>query len=153
MSEELEKLRGDHKMKLSQILKRSWKYIKKEVWWIIFAAILICANVAVDIILPQIVIQFVSYLDESNIGNATMNVIIGMAVGYLGFALVEQALMYIQSIVLQKSGQKIVYNLRMEVFTHIENMSQNQFNDMPVGSLVTRVANYTASMSDLFTDN
>ena len=54
--------------------------------------------------------------------------------------------------ILQKSGQRIVYNLRMEVFEHIERMSQNQFNEMPVGSLVTRVANYTASMSDLFTD-
>ena len=31
-------------------------------------------------------------------------------------------------------------------------MSQNQFNEMPVGSLVTRVANYTQSMSDLFTN-
>ena len=40
----------------------------------------------------------------------------------------------------------------MEVFEHIENMSQNQFNIMPVGSLVTRLANYTTSMSDLFTN-
>ena len=48
--------------------------------------------------------------------------------------------------------EKIVYNLRMEVFEHIENMSQNQFNMMPVGSLVTRVANYTTAMSDLFTN-
>ena len=40
----------------------------------------------------------------------------------------------------------------MDVFTHIQNMSQNQFNEMPVGSLVTRVCNYTQSMSDLFTN-
>ena len=31
-------------------------------------------------------------------------------------------------------------------------MSLNQFNEMPVGSLVTRVTSYTASMSDLFTN-
>ena len=53
---------------------------------------------------------------------------------------------------LQHSGQRIIYRMRMEVFTHIENMSQNQFDEMPVGSLVTRVASYTASMSDLFTN-
>ena len=52
---------------------------------------------------------------------------------------------------LQHTGQKIIYKLRMDVFTHIENMSQNQFNEMPVGSLVTRVASYTSSMSELFT--
>ena len=49
--------------------------------------------------------------------------------------------------VLQKAGQRIVYKLRMEVFEHIEHMSQNQFNEMPVGSLVTRVVSYTASCS------
>ena len=54
--------------------------------------------------------------------------------------------------ILQRIGQRIIYQLRVEVFTHIENMSLNQFNEMPVGSLVTRVANYTASMSDLFTN-
>ena len=42
--------------------------------------------------------------------------------------------------------------LRTQVFEHIENMSQNQFDEMPVGSLVTRVASYTTSMSDLFTN-
>ena len=53
---------------------------------------------------------------------------------------------------LQKAGQRIIYALRTDVFTHIEGMSQNQFSEMPVGSLVTRVASYTQSMSDLFTD-
>ena len=53
---------------------------------------------------------------------------------------------------LQHVGQRIIYGMRVEVFSHIENMSQNQFNEMPVGSLVTRVCSYTASMSDLFTN-
>lgn len=51
-----------------------------------------------------------------------------------------------------KAGQNIIYRLRTEVFEHIEKLSQNQFDEMPVGSLVTRVASYTASMSDLFTN-
>jgi ATP-binding cassette subfamily B protein len=53
---------------------------------------------------------------------------------------------------LQKAGQRIIIKLRTDVFTHIMNMSLNQFTEMPVGSLVTRVANYTQSMSDLFTN-
>ncbi len=65
---------------------------------------------------------------------------------------VSQIMIYFESMLLQKAGQRIVYKLRMEVFEHIENMSQNQFNMMPVGSLVTRVANYTTALSDLFTN-
>ena len=59
--------------------------------------------------------------------------------------------MYFESKILQNCGQRIVYRLRNEIFQHIENMSLNQFTEMPVGSLVTRVTSYTASMSDLFT--
>lgn len=67
-------------------------------------------------------------------------------------SLINQAFLYFESMILQKAGQKIIYNLRMEVFEHIENMSLDQLNDMPVGSLVTRVCSYTTSMSDLFTN-
>ena len=149
---ELEKLRGDHKMKLSQILRRSWKYVKQEIWWIVFALFFIGINVGIEVALPLFTKRFVEYLSEENIANTTIQIIIGIAGGYLGLAVIGQGIGYLQAIILQKAGQRIVYNLRMEVFTHIENMSQNQFNEMPVGSLVTRVANYTASMSDLFTD-
>ena len=151
-AQDLEKLRGDHKMKLSQILKRSWKYVKKEIGWIIFALFFIGINVGLDVVLPLLVKYFMECLDDANIVNTTVNMLIWIAAGHLGIAITGQVVLYFQSIILQKSGQRIVYRLRMEVFTHIENMSQNQFNEMPVGSLVTRVANYTASMSDLFTD-
>ena len=67
-------------------------------------------------------------------------------------SVISQVMIYFESMLLQKAGQRIVYKLRMEVFEHIENMSQNQFNAMPVGSLVTRVANYTTALSDLFTN-
>lgn len=149
-NEDLEKLRGDHKMKLSQILKRSWKYVKKEVGWIILSLVFIAINVVVDVILPQFIMLFVDKL--SDVANTTLSMVMGIVVGYTVLSIANQGLLYIQSMVLQKAGQRIVYALRMEVFEHIERMSQNQFNEMPVGSLVTRVANYTASMSDLFTD-
>lgn len=150
MSQDLEKLRGDHKMKLSQILKRSWKYVKKEVGWIILSLVLIGINVGVDVILPQLIMMFVDKL--SDVMNTTLSVVMGIVIGHFSLSIANQGILYLQSILLQKAGQRIVYNIRMEVFEHIERMSQNQFNEMPVGSLVTRVANYTASMSDLFTD-
>ena len=150
MSQDLEKLRGDHKMKISQILKRSWKYIKGEVGWIILSLLFIGLNVGIDVVLPQLIMKFVDKLKDAT--NAPFSIVMGIVIGYISLSVVNQVLLYFQSMILQKSGQRIVYKLRMEIFEHIERMSQNQFNEMPVGSLVTRVANYTASMSDLFTD-
>ena len=52
--------------------------------------------------------------------------------------------------VLQKMGQKIIYEMREEVFTHIHNLSLNFFNLTPVGKLVTRVSNDTEAIHELF---
>lgn len=150
MSEEQEKLAGDRKMSIFEILRHSSHYIAAEKWWILLSLLLIILNVGVDILLPLMTSRFVEIL-KNDVGNTALEVLMGVVAGYGALGLANQIIRYFQSMVLQKAGQRIVYNLRMEVFTHIENMSQNQFNQMPVGSLVTRVCNYTSAVSDLFT--
>lgn len=53
--------------------------------------------------------------------------------------------------ILQKMGQRIIYSMREQVFSHIESLSLNFFNTTPVGKLVTRVSNDTESINELFT--
>jgi len=50
---------------------------------------------------------------------------------------------YFQTILLHYSGQKIIYNIRDEVFTHMQSLSVEFYNQNPVGRLVTRVTNDT----------
>ena len=152
--EEFEKamLHGDRKIPFFTLLKRTLAYAKGDMWRIVLALIVVAINVVIDLFLPIIQKQFVDYLDSEHIQNAVLSIIIGMAVGFIAIALVNKIISYLMSLLLQKAGQNIVERLRMDVFSHIENMSQNQLNEMPVGSLVTRVANYTAAVSNLFTD-
>lgn len=150
MDEELLKLKGDHHMKNSEIIKRSFGYVKSELPLIIVSLLMILVNVALSSLLPVIFQQFIDTLEDTT--NVILRDIIFLAVGYFVINVFNQAFLYFESMILQKVGQKIIYSLRVEVFKHIENMSLNQFNDMPVGSLVTRVANYTSAMSTLFTD-
>ncbi|WDV44924.1 ABC transporter ATP-binding protein [Clostridiaceae bacterium M8S5] len=58
---------------------------------------------------------------------------------------------YFQAVLLQKSGQKIIYNIRNEIFTHIEGLSTNYFNNNPVGRLVTRITNDTETLNEMYT--
>ncbi len=57
----------------------------------------------------------------------------------------------LDSWILQKMGQKIVYTLREETFAHIHSLSLSFFNTTPVGKLVTRVSNDTEAVNELFT--
>ena len=149
MAEDNEKLFGDKKIPMNIMIKRLMRYILPEWKSFLLAFFLIVLNVGVEVILPLFLKEFTDAIADYN---TALSFIIGLSLGYLGICVINQVFIYFESMILQKTGQRIVYKLRMEVFEHIENMSQNQFNIMPVGSLVTRVANYTTSMSDLFTN-
>ena len=71
---------------------------------------------------------------------------------YGGILVASMLCTYFQSIILQKTGQKILSALRQDLFTHIESLSHDQLNKIPVGKLVTRVANDTNAISMMFTN-
>lgn len=149
MTSQKDLLMGHKKIPLTTMMKRTFHYIKPEIWNFVLALFLIAINVGLDVLLPL----FVSYVIDVLKGDVIdLSVIVIAVLAYFVLSLINQLFLFFESMILQKSGQKIIYNLRVEVFSHIENMSINQFNDMPVGSLVTRVCNYTSSMSDLFTN-
>ena len=149
MAEDNEKLFGDKKIPMKVMLKRLMHYILPEWKAFVLAFLLIVINVAIDVALP-LALRYTT--DELGKASPSLSFVINLTAGWFALSVISQIIIYFESMILQKTGQRIVYKLRMEVFEHIENMSQNQFNIMPVGSLVTRVANYTTSMSDLFTN-
>lgn len=148
MAEDLEKLKGDKKIPFRIMWKRMVSYVKPEIGFLILALFLVLLHVAIQIAVPYFMSVLTDNLQSENI---SLKIILMISIGCLILAVVGQVFVYIESIILQKAGQRIVYRLRMEVFEHIENMSQNQFNEMPVGSLVTRAVSYTSAISELFT--
>lgn len=146
---EMQAFTGETKLPLKTTLKRTFGYLKPQLPRFITALILIVLNVAFDVALP---IFISSACDNLKSNSVNLNFIIGLAVGYVGIGAVNQIVLYAESMLLQRAGQSIVANIRLEVYDHIQNLSQSQLDKMPVGSLVTRVASYTASLSDLFTE-
>ena len=142
-------LTGETPMPLKVTLKRTFRYLKPQLPRFIVALALIVLNVAFDIVMPLFVSSATDSLQSNSVN---LNFIIGLAVGYVAIGAVNQIVLYVLSMLLQKAGQSIVANIRMEVFGHIQSLSHGQLDKMPVGSLVTRVASYTASLSDLFSE-
>ena len=75
-------------------------------------------------------------------------IMVGM---YAGILIVSMVGAYVQAIVLQKTGQRIISHLREDLFTHIESLSHEQMNEIPIGKLVTRITNDTNAISLMFT--
>lgn len=58
---------------------------------------------------------------------------------------------YGQVIILNYTSQKIIFNLRQEIFSHIQSLSISYFDRNPIGRLVTRVANDTETLNEMYT--
>ncbi len=148
-AEDLDKLKGDKKIPAKVMLKRTWSYVKPEWPSLLLAMLLVILGVVIDIAFPLFMKQLTDTLNTPT--SETLKIILMITIGYFGASLIFGVISYFEAMILQKAGQRVVEKLRMEVFDHILHMSQNQFNEMPVGSLVTRVVSYTSSLSELFT--
>lgn len=58
---------------------------------------------------------------------------------------------YAQVYILNFVGQKVIFDLRAEIFSHIQSLSLSFFNKNPIGKLVTRATNDMNNISELFT--
>jgi ATP-binding cassette subfamily B protein/subfamily B ATP-binding cassette protein MsbA len=58
---------------------------------------------------------------------------------------------YIQVYILYFTGQKIIFNMRKELFSHLQKLSLSFFDRNPVGRLVTRVTNDMENLNEMYT--
>ena len=130
------------------MIKRSFGYIKPEIKTFILTFVFIIFNVVLSVALPLFIGEITKNLKSNQIN---LEYIIFLVIVYFILNFLNQIFLYFETMILQKAGQRIIYKLRMEVYEHVLELSSSQLNHMPVGSLVTRVANYTTSVSDLFT--
>ena len=132
----------------AEIVRRLLQYAKP--FWKDFVLVffIMLLSIAYDIISPWLVgeIQNVVKTDFE------LNTLFAMVAVYGGILLVSITCTYFQAMILQRVGQKILSKIRQDVFTHIEKLSHEQLNNIPVGKLVTRVTNDPNNISYMFTN-
>jgi len=70
---------------------------------------------------------------------------------FLGIIVLDFILNFSQQMIMEYSGQKIMHDFRMKLFTHIQDMPVSYFNQNPVARLVTRTTNDVQNMQEMFT--
>lgn len=138
----------DRNMSDKEIAKRLLVYAKPFSGSFILVCFIMLFSIAYDIISPLLV----GRIEEMIKHDFEMKSLLIAVVVYAGVLVVSLVCTYIQSILLQKTGQKIMSNIRQDLFMHIESLSHAQLNKIPVGKLVTRVTNDTNAISMMFTN-
>lgn len=137
----------DRKMKDGELLRRLFAYAKPYWKSFVLVGVVMLLSISYDVIAPILVSQ----IEKTVKSNFELSALLWRVGLYAGILIVSLAASYIQSIVLQTTGQKIVSALREDTFKHIESLSHAQLSQIPVGKLVTRVSNDTGTISMMFT--
>ena len=150
MKNKKEAIGFDRNIPDSEIIKRLLKYAKP--YWKNFVLVLLIMlfTISYDIVAPLLVGNIQGLIKNENGFN--LNELIIKVVIYAGILIISLISTYLQAIILQKTGQKIISNIREDLFTHIEKLSHEQLYHIPVGKLVTRVTNDTNGVSMMFTN-
>ena len=138
----------DRNMKDGEITKRLLKYARPYLKNFIFVGLIMLFSIAYDIISPLII----GNIEEMIKGDFELKKLYSSVILYASILVVSLVCTYVQAIVLQKTGQRIVSTIRQDLFEHIERLSHEQLNNIPVGKLVTRVTNDTNAISMMFTN-
>ena len=131
-----------------EILRRLFGYAKPYLKQFVVVGFLVLFSISYDIASPLIV----GYIEELVGGDFALRSLYGSVAVYGGVLVFSMGSTYLQAVILQRVGQRIISDLREDLFTHIESLSHGQLNDIPVGKLVTRVTNDTNAISMMFTN-
>ena len=148
MRHKTDKREFDRNMTDKVIIRRLLGYGKPYIGQFVLGLVMMLISIAYDLLSPIIVGQ-IEELVKGEFQLADLFLRVGL---YAGILIVSLVSTYLQTMILQKVGQKILSDLREDVFTHIESLSHEQLNNIPVGKLVTRVTNDTNGICMLFTN-
>lgn len=138
----------DRNMPDGEIVRRLLRYAKPYWKSFILVFFIMILSIVYDLVSPLIVGK-IQGLIKNDFELSQLYAMVGV---YAGILIVSLICTYLQAMILQKTGQKILSKIRLDVFTHIEKLSHEQLNNIPVGKLVTRAVNDPNAISYMFTN-
>ncbi len=135
------------------IIKRLLSYANPYVGAFVLTFTLMIFAVGFQLLEPFLIGRSVDVISEApaDFGEVISRLSIILTVFVLS-VIAAAVLEYLQTMILQKAGQSIIYNMREVAFTHVERQDIEYFNKVPTGKLVTRVANDTNKLNEMYTD-
>lgn len=140
--------RKERNMSDREIVTRLMRYAKPYWKEFILVFVVMVLSIAYDLVSPLLI----GHIQDTVKGTFTLEYLFTLVGIYASILVVSLICTYAQAMILQKTGQKILSALREDIFVHIESLSHEQLNNIPVGKLVTRVSNDPNAISYMFTN-
>ena len=145
----------------SRLMKRLLRYLRPYRWQVMVALVSIVLKACADVLGPFLTMVAIDrYLAPTHnkpawltswLSPRPLTGIAEIAGIYVGLTIFSFLLEYLQTYFMQWAGQMVMYDLRSEIFRHLQRMHIGFYDKNPVGRLVTRVTTDVDALNEMFT--
>ncbi len=145
----------------SRLMRRLLRYLRPYTWQVAIALVAIILKAGADVLSPLLTkIAIDKYLAHVTGTRSALDrwlsssPLIGIAqIGalYVGLLAFSFGLEFLQTYFMQWTGQKVMFDLRSQIFRHLQHMHIGFYDKNPVGRLVTRVTTDVDALNEMFT--
>ncbi len=131
----------------ARLMRRLLAYLRPHTWYVLGALLALVGDAATQLVPPYLVKmaidQYIAQGDLAGLNN--------IALVYLAVLAAAFTLEYVQTYMMQMIGQRIMFDMRMQIYTHLQRLDLSFYDRNPVGRLMTRVTTDVDVINDLFT--
>lgn len=130
-----------------RLMARFIRFLAPYRWQVLGVLLLLPPMVATKLVQPYLL----KIAIDNHIVTGRMEGLPLLAFYFFLLLLADSLLTYAEMYLLQLLGQKVMQNLRMELFAHVQSLSSAFFDKTPTGSLVTRLTSDVEALGEMFT--
>jgi ATP-binding cassette, subfamily B, multidrug efflux pump len=139
----------------SRLMNRLLRYMAPYKWRVIFALALVAVVTPLELAPPKLFqVAIDKFLVPGARGALASSVawrgIVWISIGYFAVLVFDFVAQYIQIRIMQRVGQQTMYDMRSEIFGHMQRLPMSYYDRNPVGRLMTRVTTDVDALNDLF---
>lgn len=126
-----------------QVVKRSFKYLKPYKWKLLFTILISIFNGILILLNPKLA----QYAIDRTIPNKDINQLVLIAFIILGITIINIIINLVKSRMLNRIKQSISYDLKSDIFIHLQYLPSEYYDTRPHGKILTRATNYAETVA------
>ena len=139
----------------SRLMRRLLQYMKPYKWRVVLALVMVAVVTPLELAPPLIFQKGIDKYFVPELKGLISEASAWSGIGWLSLFLLAVLIFdflaqYIQIRIMQRVGQQTMYDMRREIFGHMQRLPMSYFDRNPVGRLVTRVTTDVDALNDLF---
>lgn len=130
----------------TRLMKRLLKYLRPYKWYVVIGIVASILVSGLEAVRPL----FTKYAVDVNIMQGDKHGLLITTLAFLALMLIRGLIQYGSAYMTQWLGQRTIFDLRMEVFRHLQRLDLRFYDRNPIGRLITRVTNDIEVLNEMF---